>query len=171
MHPETLMKPPAKLIFFCGKMAAGKSTLAKTIAEREGAVLLVQDEWLERLYPGEIKVIADFVRTSARLRAALAPHVGMLLAQGITVVMDFPGNTIAQRQWFRDIFERANAAYELHSIEASDETCKAQLKLRSRGLPEGSAWTTDAEFDAITVYFQPPTEDEGFNVIRHTRTL
>jgi hypothetical protein len=29
--------------------------------------------------------------------------------------------------------------------------------------------TTDAEFDAITVYFQAPAEDEKFNVIRHER--
>jgi hypothetical protein len=30
-------------------------------------------------------------------------------------------------------------------------------------------WTTDAEFEAITAYFQPPSEDEGFNVVRHER--
>ena len=29
--------------------------------------------------------------------------------------------------------------------------------------------TTDAEFEAITVYFQPPSEDERFNVVRHER--
>jgi thymidine kinase len=34
----------AKLIFFCGKMAAGKSTLAKELAARERAVLLNQDQ-------------------------------------------------------------------------------------------------------------------------------
>lgn len=32
----------AKLIFFCGKMAAGKSTLATELAAREHAVLLYQ---------------------------------------------------------------------------------------------------------------------------------
>jgi hypothetical protein len=37
-------------------------------------------------------------------------------------------------------------------------------------IPVGSAWTTDAEFDAITGYFQTPTAEEGFNVIRHGRT-
>jgi shikimate kinase len=33
----------AKLIFFCGKLAAGKSTLAKELAARERAVLLNHD--------------------------------------------------------------------------------------------------------------------------------
>jgi hypothetical protein len=30
-------------------------------------------------------------------------------------------------------------------------------------------WTTDADFEAITVYFQPPSEEEGFNVVHHKR--
>jgi hypothetical protein len=34
-------------------------------------------------------------------------------------------------------------------------------------LPAGSSWTTEAEFDAITAYFQAPSEDENFNIIRH----
>ena len=41
----------AKLIFFCGKMAAGKSTLSKELAAQEQAVLLVQDQWLSHLFP------------------------------------------------------------------------------------------------------------------------
>ncbi len=63
----------AKLLFLCGKMAAGKSTLAAELARTEGAVLLVQDEFLERLFPGEIVDIPTFVKYSARLREALAP--------------------------------------------------------------------------------------------------
>ena len=37
-------------------MAAGKSTLAREMAQREHAVFLVQDEPLDNLYPGEIMV-------------------------------------------------------------------------------------------------------------------
>jgi predicted kinase len=153
----------------CGKMAAGKSTFAKQLARSRNAVLLVQDELLEPLYPGEIRTIADFVKCSARLRDALFPHIRQLLAHGVSVVLDFPGNTRIQRQWFREIFEAANVAHELHFIDTPDALCKVQLKQRSATLPEGSVWTTDAEFDAITVYFQAPTDDEKFNVIRHER--
>ena len=42
-----------------------------------------------------------------------------------------------------------------------------QLKERSKDLPAGTPWTTDAEFGAITVYFEPPSEDERFHVVRH----
>ena len=150
-------------------MAAGKSTLSRALAEREQAVLLVQDEWLSRLFPGEILEVADYIRCSARLNAALAPLVVSLLSKGIPVVLDFPGNTRTQRAWFRQLFEAAGVEHELHFIDAPDDVCKRQLRERSAGLPAGTPWTTEAEFDAITTYFQPPTVDEGFNVIRHER--
>jgi predicted kinase len=158
-----------KLYFLCGKMAAGKSTLAKDLAERENALLIVQDEFLDALYPDEIIDISDFSRCSLRLRNALASHVCALLSKGVSVVLDFPGNTTAQRAWFRGLFERAQVGHELHFIDASDALCKSQLRDRSRHLPPGTPWTTEAEFDAITAYFQPPSENEGFNVIRHVR--
>jgi predicted kinase len=159
----------ARLYFMCGKMASGKSTHARALARTNNAVLLVQDEFLGALYPGEIRSIQDFVKCSARVRDALACHVQDLLSRGVSVVLDFPGNTRAQRRWFRELFEGANVEHELHFIDAPDDLCKRQLRQRSEALPAGSAWTTDAEFDAITAYFQVPAEEEKFNVVRHER--
>jgi len=163
------MHPRGKLLFLCGKMAAGKSTVARELAERENAVLFSLDDFLERLFPGEVVDIASFVTYSARIRHALEPHIGALLSRGVSVVLDFPGNTRNQRAWFRGMFEAAEAEHELHFIVASDELCKRQLKERAKGLPEGTRWTTDAEFDLITAYFETPAVDEHFNVIRHER--
>jgi len=163
------MNTSAKLIFLCGKMAAGKSTLARDLAKRENAILLVQDEFLDALFPGEITDLPGFVKCSSRLRSALAPHVCALLSRGISVVLDFPGNTKAQRVWFRELIERSNVEHELHFVDASDALCKGQLADRSKSLPAGAPWTTEAEFAAITAYFQPPSEDEHFNVVRHER--
>jgi predicted kinase len=164
------MNTPAKLMFLCGKMAAGKSTLARSLAERHQAILFVQDELLEHLFPGEILVFPDFIERSSRLRKALEPHICAILSKGISVVLDFPGNTRAQRAWFRGIVDRAQAEHELHFVDASDALCKRQLEDRSRHLPAGTPWTTAAEFEAVTVYFQPPSADEAFNVVRHART-
>jgi predicted kinase len=157
------------LIFLCRKMAAGKSTLARTLADREGAIVLVQDELLGNLFPNEIVDIPAFLDRSTRLNTALAPHICALLTRGISVVLDFPANTEKQRAWFRELFERAGVDHELHYVDASDALCKRQLKARSAHLPPGTQWTTDAEFEAITAYFQPPSEDEGFNIVRHER--
>lgn len=160
---------PATLMFLCGKMAAGKSTLSRQLAEREDAVLLVQDHFLATLFPGEIVDIPAFVERYARVKAALAPHIRALLARGVSVVLDFPGNTRTQRAWFRDLVDGTGARLELHYVDASDALCKRQLKQRSAHLPDGTAWTTEAEFDAITALFQAPADDEGFTVVRHSR--
>jgi predicted kinase len=159
----------AKLMFMCGKMAAGKSTLAKALAERGNAILIVQDELLEGLFPGEITDLAGFLDRSSRLRNALIAHICALLSKGVSVVLDFPGNTRVERAWFREIFERAHVAHELHFVDAPDALCKRQLRERTKHLPPGTPWTTDAEFEAITIYFQPPSDDEAFNVVRHER--
>jgi len=159
----------AKLIFFCGKMAAGKSTLAKALAARERAVLLNQDQLLERLFPGEVIDVPSYIKFSSRLNSAVGPHVSGLLALGTSVVLDFPGNTRSQRAWFRTLFEQAGADHELHFIDAPDALCQRQLKQRSKDLPPGTPWTSEAEFDLIMAHFLPPSEDEGFNVIRHHR--
>ena len=94
----------AKLIVMSGKMAAGKTTLSRELAAREDAVLLVQDDFLTSLYPGEILDIPDFVRCSSRSRDALSSHICALLARGMSVVLDFPGNTTKQRVCFRAPF-------------------------------------------------------------------
>jgi predicted kinase len=159
----------AKLVFFCGKMAAGKSTLARNLAVRENAVLLVQDDFLNALFPGEITDIPAFVKCSSRLKNALTPHVCALLSKGISVVLDFPGNTKVQRVWFRELIERADVEHELHFVDVSDALCKSQLRERSTGLAAGTPWARDADFEAVTAYFQPPSEDENFNVVRHER--
>ena len=132
-------------------------------------MLLVQDELLERLFPGEIVDILSFVKYSSRVNDALAQHIHSLLSKGVSVVLDFPGNTRNQRAWFRHLFESADAEHELHFIDASDDLCKRQLKERSSGYPPGTLWTTDAEFDAITAYFEHPSVEERFNVVRHER--
>jgi predicted kinase len=163
------MSKSGTLYLLCGKMAAGKSTLARELAERGAAILLVQDEWLSHLFPAEIVDVSTFAKFSARLRAALTDHICTLLSRGTSIVLDFPGNTRTQRNWFRLLFERANAHHELHFIDVPNDLCKAQLRERSRHLAEGAAWTSDAEFDAITKFFQPPAADEGFNIIRHKR--
>lgn len=163
------MSKETTLHFFCGKMAAGKSTLAKAIAEKNHAILLSEDDWLDTLYPEEITDISGYLKYSPRLKNALSGHIQQLLSHEISVVLDFPGNTKNQRNWFRSIYEKENVTHILHFIDASDEICKSQLKKRSINKPDGAAFTSVEEFEAITKYFQEPSESEGFNIIKYER--
>jgi predicted kinase len=158
----------ATLHFICGKAASGKTTLARKLAAQHAAALLCEDEWLT-LLEAKIDNLADFQRHAKRLRAALAPHATQLLKLGTSIVLDFAGNTPKDRAWVRSIFESAGANHMLHLIVASDELCKARLRLRNETRPEGLYYgtVTEAVFDAVTRHFEPPSAQEKFHVTRY----
>ncbi|WP_345994005.1 ATP-binding protein [Sulfurimonas sp. HSL-1716] len=151
-----------KLHFLCGKMAAGKSTLSKKLAEKHDALLLCEDTMLEKLYPAEITTIHDYLKYSQRLKELLKEHIVELLKKGNDIVLDFPANTKNQRAWFREIFESANVEHVLHFVDKSDDVCKAQLRKRNENLPKDAPLTSEETFDAITGYFEAPGNAEGF---------
>jgi predicted kinase len=152
------------LHMMCGKIAAGKSTLARRLADAPATVLISEDYWLSRLYKDELQSVADYSRYARRLRDAMGGHVAALLEAGLSVVLDFPANTVANRQWMRGIFEKADAAHRMHVLDVPDEVCRARLRRRNaEGAHEYAA--SDAEFDVITSYFTLPSEQEGFATI------
>lgn len=157
---------PAVLHLVCGKIASGKSTLAQRLALAPMTVLISEDAWLACLYPNEIHAIADYVRCTGRLRDSMAGHVAALLKAGMSVVLDFPANTLGTRAWARGIFEKAGVPHSLHYLDVSDDVCKARLHARNASGEHPFA-TSDAEFDQITRHFVAPAADEGFDLLRH----
>jgi len=158
----------ATLYFICGKIASGKTTLARQLAAQHGAAIICEDEWLVRL-EAKIESFDDFVIQARRLRAAVTPHVAQLLRLGVSVVLDCPANTPNDRAWLRSLFEAAQAHHELHVIDAPDDLCRTRLRSRNESKPEGLYWgyVPEAIFDPVTRLLVPPAETEGFNVIRH----
>lgn len=163
METSTQELPTLHLV--CGKIASGKSTLTQRLAAEPQTVLISEDEWLGQLFPGEINTLPDYVRCTGRLRSVMGAHVEHLLRAGMSVVLDFPANTLDSRKWMRSIFEHAGSAHSLHYLDVTDEECKARLRRRNS---DGSHQftTSEAEFDAITRYFVAPSSAEGFNIVK-----
>ncbi|WP_367084725.1 ATP-binding protein [Pseudomonas sp. HOU2] len=159
------MRAPT-LHLMCGKIASGKSTLAQSLAEEHRALVLSEDQWLSRLYPEQIKSVADYVRCARQIRGVLGPLVIDVLAAGVSVVLDFPANTVADRQWLRGLADSARVPHCLHYLEVDDDTCRVWLHARN-ALAEHEFAASDAEFDLITRHFQAPDVGEGLEIVMH----
>lgn len=154
------------LHLMCGKIASGKSTLAKALATEHCAIVLSEDKWLSSLYPGEINSVADYVRYAQRIRGVVGPLVIDMLESGVSVVLDFPANTLANREWLRSLAEAARVPHCLHYLEVDDAVCRSRLHIRNK-LAEHDFSASDAEFDLITSYFRAPGADEGLVIVTH----
>lgn len=154
------------LHLLCGKIGAGKSTLAAQLAQAPLTVTLAEDALVAALWPGEIRSMADYLDRANRLRGTIAPHVRDLLRQGVSVVMDFQANTVASRRYLLGLLEGTGARHELHWLDVADDVCRQRLRTRNAaGTHEFQA--SDAEFDRITSHFQAPSAAEGLTIVRH----
>ncbi|MFM0733971.1 ATP-binding protein [Paraburkholderia sediminicola] len=166
---EDSLKGAVVLHMVCGKIASGKSTLTKHLACTENALIISEDVWMAHLYPGEVLALEDYVRCSGRIRRVLSDHVRGLLSAGVSVILDFPFNTVDSRAWARELLSGTGVEHRLHFLDVSDEVCKIRLSARNAS-GEHPFETTDAEFDQITQYFVPPSATEGFQIVRHAPT-
>ncbi len=158
-----------RLHFFCGKMGAGKTTASVAIAEDNSAILLCEDAWLAALYPGLISSPADYAHYAGLLRPQIKVLVQSLLQQGQDVVLDFPGNTEAQRAGLKAISDEVGAEHNLYFLDVADERCLAQIEARAATnvAKTGGAKTDTADmFWAMNKYFMTPRDDEGLNIIK-----
>jgi predicted kinase len=154
------------LHLLCGKIAAGKSTLAASLGQLDRTILVAEDDWLNALFADEMSSASDYLRCASKLRKIMGPHVSSLLNSGVSVVLDFPANTVANRDWMRGILERTNASHQLHVLAASDALCLARLRERNASGDHPFA-VTEEQFRQFTRHFVEPAPDEGFNIVVH----
>ncbi len=157
-------KPTLQLL--CGKIAAGKSTMAATLADAPATVLISEDEWLAALFSEEMSSAKDYVRCASKLRKIMGPHIASLLNAGMSVVLDFQANTVESRAWMRNILDQTDADHRLHVLTPTDEVCLARLRARNASGDHAFS-VTEAQFHQISRHFALPTPDEGFHVVIH----
>ena len=156
----------AVLHLLCGKIASGKSTLATKLSDAPSTIIIRVDDWLASLYSDEISSVSDYVRYAKRLTVVLGPHIVSLLKCDVSIVLDFPANTIAIRTWMHGIIQSANVSHELHYLNVPDKICLARLRKRNADGDHAFA-VTDEQFHRITKHFVEPSASEGFNIIEH----
>ena len=160
----------ATLHFISGKAGAGKTTLARQIAHTAPAVVICEDHWMSRL-AAPVENLQQYLAHAAQIRSVIAPLSIDLLRLGTSVVFDFAGNTVRDRQWVRSIFEAANADHRLHYLVADDATCKERVRQRNLTKPDGVFFgiVTAEQVDEVNGFFTPPHPEEGFTIVVHDK--
>ena len=97
----------------------------------------------------------------------MGPHIVDILQQGLSIVLDFPANTVSNRNRMRSLITQSSAAHELHLLDVPDTICKQRLQERNAG-GKHPFQVSEADYDLFTSYFVPPGPSEGFNVVVHT---
>jgi len=152
-----------RLIIVCGLPASGKTTLARALASRLGAVRLSPDEWMDAL---SISLYDEEKR--GKIEALQWKFGQELLALGLTVIIEWGTWGRSERDTLRLGGRALGAAVELHYLSAPVDVLFERIQRRGRENPP-------IQRDALSQWFemfQAPTPEEMHSSTRlWSRTL
>ncbi len=153
------------LYLFIGYPGAGKTTAAKIIAEKTGAVHLWADLERHKLFPKPTHSLQE----SNQLYDQLNDAAEYLLAQGKSVVFDTNFNFYAARQKLRKIAARHGAETVVIWITTPAEVARERAICDHESRNGYTMTMTDEQFQAIVDKLEPPTRDEKIIKIDGTK--
>jgi predicted kinase len=141
-----------RLVLLCGLPAAGKTTVARELADAYGAVRLNADEW--KLALG-IDPFDDDARV--RLEAQLLALTQRLLTLGTSVILEWGFWARVERDELRDMARSLGAEVELRFLDVPYEELVRRVVERTAN---GGIPITADHMETYRGTFQPPTEEE-----------
>lgn len=149
---------PPHLYILCGLPFAGKSTLARKLAQQLPCVHLETDALNTELGYGLAGAPISEQQWAATYRAA-HQRLDTLLRAGQCVVFDATNGRRVQRERLRQIAKRYAAATTVILVTTTQETARARLyENRVRRVRND---VRDEDFALVAARFQVPTEDES----------
>lgn len=141
----------ARLLIVCGLPGAGKTMHARRLAERLHAVRMSADDWMNAL---AVNLWESEVR--GRIEALQWTLSQELLAQGLTVIIEWGTWGRGERDALRLGARALGAAVELHYLDAPVDVLFERIRARNR---EDPPITREALLDWKS-RFEAPTAEE-----------
>ena len=141
----------SRLIIVCGLPGSGKTTLAKALESKLGAVRFSPDEWMDAL---SINLWEEEMR--GKIEALQWKFAQELLTLGLTVIIEWGTWGRAERDTLRLGARALGAAVELHYVSAPADVLFDRIQRRSMEKPP-------IQRDAVSRWFeifQAPTPEE-----------
>lgn len=154
-----------RLYLMVGYPGAGKTTVARWIAEQTGAVHLWADVERNKLFSKPIHSEAE----SDQLYAQLNERTESLLAEGKSVIFDTNFNHYSDRQLLREIAARHHARVIIIWV-ATPVGIARERAVHSQIVRNGYDFTmSPAQFDAIAAKLESPRSNEKIIKIDGTK--
>lgn len=142
-----------RLLLVVGLPGSGKTTLARSLADRHGAVRLSPDEWLADL---EVDLFDTAFRD--RLEQRLTLLAAELLTGGARVVVEFGSWSRAEREHLLRVGRTAGAAVELHVLDPDPE--ELWRRLSRRNAEPGQVTIDRRTLEDYRTHWSPPDAEE-----------
>lgn len=145
----------AVLYLTVGLPGAGKTTLARQIADEMRILRLTPDEWMAPLFNDSD---ADGRRDILEGRMIWVAHE--VLRSNLSVVLDFGCWSSDERYAIRVIAESAGAGFDLRHVNIEEVERRARATFRWEAAPETTFPMSDADHDRFLALCEPPSPAE-----------
>ena len=155
------MKRKPIVYLICGFIGAGKTTFAKKLEEKTGAVRITKDEWSIR-FIGNDPTIDGYEEWDHKI-CGLSRDVAFQLAEkGIDVIMDEGFWEKDTRAEMKRRIEAIGAKEVLYYLDTPIETIRERVVRRNNNLTKESFKISREMLDTYLMDWQPPGEDEDY---------
>lgn len=159
------------ITILCGKVAAGKTALARRMAAR-GAVVLSCDEMMLGLFDGCLGREHD--ATALKCLTYLFSVAAQLEVRGVDSVVDYGFWLRAEREAARTYFSALGLPWRLLLVEVPEPLRLARLARRNEGLRRSTSrvYLIEGELlERMDSKFQPPAPAENAVIFDNTKDV
>ena len=155
------MKRKPIVYLICGFIGSGKTSFAKKLEEKTGAVKITKDEWSIRLI-GNDPTINGYAEWDRKI-IGLSRDVAFYLAEkGIDVIIDEGFWEKETRDEMRRRIDAIGAKMVMYYVDTPIETIRDRVVGRNNNLTGDSFHISEELLDGYLKYWQPPTKNEHY---------